>query len=340
MRYTLSGVTKAYSGKTVLDIPLLEIEKWGIYALIGPNGSGKTTLLNLLAFLELPTTGEIIYNRKSVRLSRPYLQSLRKTVVMVDQFPILFTTTVQKNMAFGLKLRDVPKKKRDHIITEALDIVGMRSFLKAPAHCLSGGETQRVAIARALSLSPEVFLCDEPTSSVDMENQGVIIDTLKLINMEKKITVIMTTHDRVQAASLCRRTLALDRGKISATAQENRFFGMIKKEAGTSGFLCSIRDVVNLSIPPDKVADKSGKVQVFIDPEKVEMVSPDRDGPPHNRLNARILRVSEEENRIRIIVDGGIWITVFMSIQDYRKKRPLVGDSIDIRIRPDGIRIY
>ncbi|MEE8540304.1 MAG: ATP-binding cassette domain-containing protein, partial [Desulfobacterales bacterium] len=148
--YTISKLTKVYQTRKVLDIDSLQIEKGGIYALLGPNGAGKTTLLNLLGFLELPTTGEIFYDSKPVQFSEPYLQKLRKEVVLVDQHPILFSTTVRKNLEFGLKIRKVSPKKRNYIIDEALELVGMLDFARAPAHRLSGGETQRVALARAL----------------------------------------------------------------------------------------------------------------------------------------------------------------------------------------------
>jgi tungstate transport system ATP-binding protein len=202
---------------------MLEIEKGWIYALLGPNGAGKTTLLNIFGFLESPTTGNIFYRSRPVQFSESYLQPLRKAVVIVEQHPILFTTTVYKNLEFGLKIRRIPTKERDHIIEESLDLVGMRHFAQAPAHQLSGGETQRVAIARALAVNPEVLLCDEPTSSVDTENQVAITNILKQINDLKKITVIFTTHDRFQVTSLAHYTLFLDHGKLASDSSENFF---------------------------------------------------------------------------------------------------------------------
>jgi len=228
MVYNISNLTKTYGTRTVLDISLLEIQKGSIYALLGPNGAGKTTLLNILGFLEPPTAGNVFYNASPVQFSEAFLQPLRKTVVMVDQHPILFTTTVYKNLEFGLKIRQIPKKESEHIIAESLDLVGMRHLSQAPAHRLSGGETQRVAIARALAVNPAVLLCDEPTSSVDAENQIAIINILKQVNDLKKITIIFTTHDRYQVASLAHHTLFLNHGKLAADAGEN-FFGPSRK---------------------------------------------------------------------------------------------------------------
>ena len=223
MVYEISQLTKVYGNRTVLDIPLIKIEKGSIYALLGPNGAGKTTLLNIFGFLESPTTGNIFYRSRPVQFSESYLQPLRKAVVIVEQHPILFTTTVYKNLEFGLKIRRIPTKERVHIIEESLDLVGMRHFAQAPAHQLSGGETQRVAIARALAVNPEVLLCDEPTSSVDAENQVAIANILKQINDLKKITIIFTTHDRFQVTSLAHYTLFLDHGKLASDTSENFF---------------------------------------------------------------------------------------------------------------------
>ena len=212
--YRLSQLTKTYRNRMVLDIPFLEIEGGRIYALMGPNGAGKTTLLNILGFLDAPGSGSVHFCSHPVQFTEPALQALRKAVVMVDQHPILFTTTVYKNLEFGLKVRKIAKKERARMITESLEMVGMQDFAQAPAHRLSGGETQRVALARAFAAAPKVLLCDEPTANVDEENQAIIIRILKQINELKGISIIFTTHDRTQALSLARQTLILNRGRI------------------------------------------------------------------------------------------------------------------------------
>lgn len=221
MLYVLSKITRKYGSRTVLDIPLMEIEKGKIYALLGPNGAGKTTLLNILGFLEVPTTGDILYRSKTVNFSESSLQNLRREVVMIDQHPILFTGTVYKNVEFGLKIRRISQKKRGIIIEETLDLVGMSAFVQAQAHRLSGGETQRVALARALAVSPEVLLCDEPTSNLDVENQTAVINTLKQINEQRKTTIMFTTHYMYQVSSLAHHTFFLDHGKLTATQAES-----------------------------------------------------------------------------------------------------------------------
>ena len=216
--YRLSQLTKTYRNRRVLDIPFLEIEGGKIYALMGPNGAGKTTLLNILGFLDSPSSGSVHFRSRPVQFTEPALQALRKEVVMVDQHPILFTTTVYKNLEFGLKVRKIAKSDRERMITESLEMVGMQYFAQAPAHRLSGGETQRVALARAFAVAPKVLLCDEPTANVDEENQAVILRILRQINELKGISILFTTHDRAQALSLAQKSLRLDHGRIVSEA--------------------------------------------------------------------------------------------------------------------------
>ena len=212
--YSLSNIKKIYYGSTVLNINSMEIKKGLIYALSGPNGAGKTTLLNILSFLERPTEGEVVFNKKRVRFSEVKLQKLRKKVVILDQHPILFSTTVRKNIEFGLKIRKIALKERKVIIKKTLELVGMEKFIDTSAVSLSGGETQRVALARVIALSPEVLLCDEPTSSVDIENQTIVINALKKINKHQGITIIFTSHDKEQTESLANKIFFMEHGKL------------------------------------------------------------------------------------------------------------------------------
>ncbi len=328
--YSASGIKKIYNGKTVLDLNSLEIEQGNIYTLLGPNGAGKTTLLRILAFLDPPTKGTISFRGKDVRFSETSLQPLRKKVVMINQRPILFTTTVYKNIEFGLKVRKLPPKKREHIIKEALGMVGIQHLAHAPAHRLSGGETQRVALARAFALSPEVLLCDEPTSSVDLENQSAVINILKQVNEQKQITIIFTTHDRLQAAALATRTMFLDHGKQSAAAGENIFTADLKEGTGDSS-LCMIQNMVELNMP----VRKTGKVRLFVDPEKINIINK----PGKNCAHGKVVQVSEEKERIRITVDTGVFFTLLMTVEKYRGTNLLVGDQIYLHIPPEAIQV-
>jgi tungstate transport system ATP-binding protein len=263
---------------------------------------------------------------------------LRREVVVVDQHPILFTTTVYKNLEFGLKIRGIKKNKRQRIIEEALELVGMQQFAQAPAHRLSGGETQRVALARALAVSPKVFLCDEPTSSVDIENQHAIIRILKQINQIKKIAVLFTTHDRSQAAALAKHTIVLDHGRIVPTHRENIFSADLVV-TGQNQYKCIIQDNITLSISKVHVADRYGKVRVFIDPDKIELLRVEEGNFDSNSIPGKVVQVSAENGKIRVVVDTGVWITLFMSQHHYNQTRPLIGEHVTILPTADSIHL-
>jgi len=339
MIYSVTQLTKTYGSRTVLDIPRFEIEQDGIYALLGPNGAGKTTFLNILGFIEPPSSGQITFQSRTVEFSEPELQRLRKDVVILDQQPILFTTTVFKNLEFGLKIRGIQKKQCRRIIDEILELVGMQDFTQAQAHHLSGGETQRVAIARALALSPAVFLCDEPTSSVDVENQSIIGNILRQVADTKKITILFTTHDRLLAASLANHTLVLNHGKMVPTVYENIFSARLdQNESGN--WQCVIGGVVRLNIKRDLLKEKKKQIRVFINPAEIMVGNIAEENNVLNNIQGRVVQVSAENGRIRVVIEAGILIAMLMTPEKYKQTRPMVGESINISIPPAAVNVF
>ncbi len=336
--FALSHVTRVYGPRTVLCIPELEIEEHRIHALLGPNGAGKTTLLNILGFLESPTSGEVAYRSRPIPTAEAELQQLRREVVLVDQHPILFSTTVYKNLEFGLKIRGIPPGDRQRIIEETLDLVGMRSFMFSPAHQLSGGETQRVALARGLALSPRALLCDEPTSSVDVENQNLIVTILRRINETKKISVLFTTHDRSQAARLAHHTIVLNQGRLVPTMYENIFRGVLQTDPSGQP-QCVIQDTIKLPAPQDQTIEKRETISVFIDPEKIVPHPSQEDPATENTLTGRVVQIIEENGKVRIAIDAGVWIALLISKNSYRENRFMVGETIGLSIPPEAIHI-
>jgi len=338
MIYSVTQLIKTYGPRTVLDIPRFEIEQEGIYALLGPNGAGKTTFLNILGFIEPPSSGQITFRSRAVQFSEPALQRLRKDVVILDQQPILFTTTVYKNLEFGLRIRGISKNQRRRIIDETLELVGMQDFAQAQAHHLSGGETQRVAIARALALSPAVFLCDEPTSSVDIENQSIIGNILRQVAETKKITVLFTTHDRLLASSLANHTLVLNHGKMVPTVYENIFTARLDQNV-TGTRQCVIGSIIRLTIKQDMLQDKKKQGRVFINPTEIIVGSIAEENEVINNIQGRVVQVSAENGQIRVVIDAGILLAILMSPEKYNQTRPMVGESINVSIPPEAIDV-
>lgn len=167
-----------------------------LYAVVGKSGSGKTTLLSLLAGLDLPTEGQVLYENAATReMDRD--QYRRDHVAVIYQsfnlFPLL---TALENVMYPLRLKKMPKQEAKRIAEEKLLAVGLKEdqFRRFPS-MLSGGEQQRVAIARALAGHADVILADEPTGNLDTENGKNIIGMLKKLAHEADYCVVVVTHD-------------------------------------------------------------------------------------------------------------------------------------------------
>jgi tungstate transport system ATP-binding protein len=337
--FQLKGVTRVFDTRKVLDIEALAIEEGKIHAVLGPNGAGKTTLLHLLALLDRPSTGELFYLGRPVRYAHPQLQVLRREVVMVEQFPIMFTTSVWRNLEFGLKIRGFSRQRRAVMIEEALEMVGMRKLAAVPAHRLSGGETQRVALARALALSPRVFLCDEPTANVDVENQAVIVDILQRINTEKKIAVIFASHDRSQAARLAHRTLVLDHGRIATTPFENVFAGRVLSRAPTR-IRVGQGDFELLLPAAGNLENRLEAVRVSIDARRISLQDRPPAGPDtQNTYRGEVLALSLENKHVRVVTNVGFGLNTLLTLDGYQRLPLTIGQRVSVTIPPDAVQL-
>jgi len=334
MLYQLKNIIKAYGGQAVLDLKHLSIQKGKVIGLLGPNGSGKTTLLEILAFLLPPTSGEIWFKQEQIHSNMGRLMKLRRKVVLVQQHPILFTTTVYKNIDFPLKIRSTPKARRSEIVNELLELVGMASFRVAAAHTLSGGQTQRVAIARALACSPEVILLDEPMSSVDVENQITIERIIREINRIKGISVVFTTHDVVQTSRLADETLFLFEGKVAKSIYENIFSARI--EPGADGHqYCMLPNGVKLRTR----SEKTGQNRISISPGKVR-ISQNKCSTEENTRKGKIIQLNQEQFNIRVLVDAGIPLNVLIPRESFNRHEMGIGDDVWVTCPVESIDIF
>ncbi len=200
-------------GVTILNVPSLLIHAGEILALIGPNGAGKTTFLQTLSYLLKPFQGEIFFRGKKVEANHSVLEYRRK-LAMVFQEPLLFDTTVFKNVASGLKIRGMKKKEIDDRVMEQLGRFGIGHLSHRSAKTLSGGEAQRASLARAFALRPEILLLDEPFSSLDPPTRDSLIEDLKHILQQTRTTAIFATHDRLEALRLSNRMAVMNEGMI------------------------------------------------------------------------------------------------------------------------------
>lgn len=234
--YVLRNLRRVLSGREVLHIPELRLEAGRIYGLLGPNGAGKTTLMRLLAFMDTPTEGEIVFEGRTVRSDQAARHRAR--VVWVPQSPVLFTGSLLYNIEYPMRLKKVPRAERQKRAMGLLDSVGLAHLADAPAHRLSGGEAQRASIARALAAGAEVLLFDEPTGNVDFRSRAEIIALIRDLWRERGLSIVVTTHDFDLAAELCQERINLFDGKVvSAYPCREPTFGIPHGQAVVPGAL-------------------------------------------------------------------------------------------------------
>lgn len=209
--YSFHDVRRRFGEREVLHIPELTLQAGRICALTGPNGAGKTTLMRIMAFLDAPSSGAVLF--RGAEVTAEQRAGLRGRVVWVSQFPVLFSGTLLYNVEYPMHLKGLPRALRKKRALELLDLVGLPHLAEAPARRLSGGESQRACIARALAAGAEVLLFDEPTANVDRHARGEFMRIVRGLWDRERLSVFITTHDHELVAALCRERLSLFDGK-------------------------------------------------------------------------------------------------------------------------------
>lgn len=185
-----------------------------LYALVGKSGSGKSTLLSLMAGLDLPQEGQILYEGKSTKELNLTRYRREKAAVIYQSFRLFPLLTVAENITYPMELRKVPGKTAKARVAELLEKVNLpQSAANRFPSMLSGGEQQRVAIARALSMETKLLLADEPTGNLDSENSLHIVELLRELAHRDGYCVIMVTHD-MEIAALADQVLTMRDGKL------------------------------------------------------------------------------------------------------------------------------
>ncbi len=225
----VENIVLSRGGVTVLDIGELTIAQGKILALIGPNGAGKSTLLLTLAGLLKPGHGRIYYQGWPVDSSASRA-SLRRSVSVVFQEPLLLNTSVYNNVALGLKFRHLNHAQIQKSVGDALNYFGMSALANRSAKTLSGGEAKRVSLARAFAIKPRLILLDEAFNSLDPPTRETLIDDLQHILEETKITAVMALHDREETLRLAQDVAVMAEGKIIQSGTTSQIFNQPDSE--------------------------------------------------------------------------------------------------------------
>ncbi len=227
----IDNLHKSFGDLEVLKGIDLEVKKGEVICLIGASGSGKSTLLRCLNLLEEPDAGVVNFEGNILTEPGVNLNKLRTKMGMVFQsFNLFNNMNVLKNCSVGqMKVLKRSKAEAEKIAEKILIEVGLGDFIFSPARVLSGGQKQRVAIARALAMNPDIMLFDEPTSSLDPEMVGEVLDVMKKL-ANQGMTMIVVTHEMSFAKEVADRVVFMDQGVILEIGKPEEIFANPKEE--------------------------------------------------------------------------------------------------------------
>ncbi|MGV2986761.1 ABC transporter ATP-binding protein [Vibrio sp. E150_011] len=210
-KLTLTDIHKAYNGQTVIPKVDLTIHDGEFVVFVGPSGCGKSTLLRMIAGLESITNGSITLNERCLNGVHP---SEREVAMVFQSYALYPHMSVEKNIAFPLKMAGLTKSEIDSKVKTIADKLQLTALLKRLPSALSGGQRQRVAIGRAIVRDPELFLFDEPLSNLDAKLRSEMRVYLKQLHQQLNSTMVYVTHDQVEAMTLADKIVVLNQGRI------------------------------------------------------------------------------------------------------------------------------
>ena len=335
----LKHISKVYSdnGFKAVDDFNLEVKRGEFVTFLGPSGCGKTTTLRMIAGFEMPTSGEILLNGEDIS----QLPANKRPINTVFQRYALFPhMNIYDNIAFGLKLKKLPKEEIRKKVKRVLDIVDLEGFENRKISTLSGGQQQRIAIARALVNEPEILMLDEPLGALDLKMRQEMQIELKHMHDELGITFIYVTHDQEEALTMSDKIVVLSEGRIQQIGTpediynepQNAFVADFIGESNIfKGIMTGhmkVRFCGGEFMGMDDVAEGT-LVDVVVRPEDVIITKPE-DGVVEGEVVSVIFKGMHYE----VTVESGKYEMVIRTTKCYS-----VGERIGMKLEPDGIHI-
>ncbi len=238
----------------------LTVDKGELVTLLGPSGCGKTTILRTIGGFLQASSGQVLIDNKDVTFLPP---EKRPTAMVFQSYNLWPHMTVSENMAFGLKLRKVPKEERKKRIADMLELVKMPGTEKKFPGQMSGGQQQRIAIGRSLLLQPDVLLLDEPFSALDAKIRSQMREELRKIQTDLNITVVFVTHDQEEAMALSDRIVVMNKGCFEQVGAPQDIYNRpasryVADFIGEMNFIAQADGSIK-AVRPENVSVKKGK---------------------------------------------------------------------------------
>jgi len=346
----LKNLTKQFGDRTALDNITLQIMEGEILGLLGPNGSGKTTLLKILAFLEKTDGGNVSFQGENVTSGQ--MERMRLQSAMVFQRTLLFSTTVYNNVAYGLRVRKIPRDTIESRVRQALELVRLEGFEKRSAKKLSGGEQQRVALARALVLKTKLLLLDEPTANLDPKNTQIIEEVIARVNSERGTTIVIATHNMFQAKSLPSRIALMNNGRISEIGSPTEIFGTLSKDLasfaavdntfrGNAQLTSSGTTLLNVGngVQIEVTGQHEGEVSVFVNPQDIILSRSAVQSSARNVFRGRIVEIVDLGSLVRLRVDVGRLFTVQITKRSFAEMRLNLNAEVFVVFKASSVEV-
>ncbi len=335
---SLQNIAAEYDGERVIEHLDLDIRDQEFVTFLGPSGCGKTTTLRIIGGFVEPTEGDVFFDGKRINGVPPYQRNVNTVFQRYALFPHL---DVFENVAFGLRLKKLPKEQVKTKVESMLRLVNLSGYESRNINQLSGGQQQRVAIARALVNEPRVLLLDEPLGALDLKLRKEMQMELKRIQQALKITFIYVTHDQEEALTMSDRVLVMKDGKILQNGTPEDIYNepvnaFVADFIGESNIVSGVMhkdylvEFAGVKFTcEDRGFDPLEAVDVVIRPEDVKVV-PVEDG----KIKGRVKSITFKGVHFEIIVEGHGYNWMIHSTDSQT-----VGEMIGMTLDPDDIHV-
>lgn len=334
----LKNITKIFDDSfAAVEEFNLEVKRGEFVTFLGPSGCGKTTTLRMIAGFEIPTSGEILLNGKDISQMPPNKRPINTVFQRYALFPHL---NIFDNIAFGLKLKKLPKADIVKKVKKVLEMVDLEGFEDRKVQTLSGGQQQRIAIARALVNEPEILLLDEPLGALDLKMRKEMQLELKNMHERLGITFIYVTHDQEEALTMSDKIVVMSEGKIQQIGTPEDIYNE-PKNAFVADFIGESNIFNGIMTGKMKVrfcgaefeclddVEHGTKIDAVVRPEDVIITTPEQ-----GAIKGEVISVVFKGVHYEITVVSGKNEIVIQST-----KAAKVGDMVGLLIEPDGIHI-